>query len=141
MKTESLPKALFSLGLFTGVAYIIVGIAGGIWPGHWDDTGATDQIFGSRSGSEEGSSSLRSPTASALALAGATLVSVGAILGALPIFWTLVPLILTLVLIVLSVMYVRRARVRASARDPSGSPRRCLPTTRRRGEAHDGGAG
>ncbi len=44
--------------------------------------------------------------------AGATLVSVGAIVGALPIFWTLVPLILALVLIVLSVMYVRRARVR-----------------------------
>jgi hypothetical protein len=45
-------------------------------------------------------------------VAGVTLVGLGALLGALPIFWTLVPLILALVLIVLGVMYVRRARVR-----------------------------
>ena len=113
MGNESLPKALFGLGLFTGVAYIVVGIAGGIWPGHWDDTGATDQILWVLFGVGGGLILLaglrllmRSP------IAGATLVSVGAIVGALPIFWTLIPLILALVLIVLSVMYVRRARVR-----------------------------
>lgn len=113
MTSVSLHKALFGLGVFTAVAYIIVGIAGGIWPGHWDDTGATDQILWVVFGVGGGLILLgglrllpRSP------IVGATLVSVGAILGALPVFWTLIPLLLALVLIVLSVMYARRARVR-----------------------------
>jgi hypothetical protein len=42
-------------------------------------------------------------------MAGATLISVGAILGALPIFWALLPLLLALALIVLTVVYARRA--------------------------------
>ena len=113
MTSVSLHKALFGLGVFTAVAYIIVGIAGGIWPGHWDDTGATDQILWVVFGVGGGLILLgglrllpRSP------IVGATLVSVGAILGALPVFWTLIPLLLALVLIVLSVMYARRARDR-----------------------------
>ena len=31
--------------MFTGVAYLIVGVAGAIWPGHWDDAAASDQIM------------------------------------------------------------------------------------------------
>jgi hypothetical protein len=44
-------------------------------------------------------------------IAGATLISLGAVLGALPIFWALLPLLLALALIVLSVVYARRAAV------------------------------
>ena len=40
---------------------------------------------------------------------GATFVSIGAVLGALPIFWALLPLLLALALLVLSVLYARRA--------------------------------
>ncbi|HET9232613.1 MAG TPA: hypothetical protein VFP10_00550, partial [Candidatus Eisenbacteria bacterium] len=40
---------------------------------------------------------------------GATLVSLGAVLGALPIFWALLPLLLATALLVLSVLYARRA--------------------------------
>jgi uncharacterized membrane protein YdbT with pleckstrin-like domain len=39
---------------------------------------------------------------------GATLVSLGAVVGALPIFWALLPLLLAVALIVLSVLYARR---------------------------------
>ena len=44
MRDEWLGKTLFWLGLFVGVAYLIVGVAGAIWPGHWDDAAASDQI-------------------------------------------------------------------------------------------------
>jgi len=113
MTSGSLHKALFGLGVFTAVAYIFVGIAGGIWPGHWDDTGATDQILWVVFGVGGGLILLGGLRLLPLSpIAGATLVSVGAIFGALPIFWTLIPLLVALVLIVLAVMYARRARVR-----------------------------
>ena len=112
MRDESLGKALFWLGLFVGVAYVIIGIAGGIWPGHWDDAPASDQIAWVVLGVGGGILVLgglrllsRSP------VAGAALISLGAILGALPIFWALLPLLLALALIVLSVVYARRAAV------------------------------
>ena len=44
MQQRRLDKALRGLGMFTGVAYLIVGVAGAIWPGHWDDAAASDQI-------------------------------------------------------------------------------------------------
>ena len=44
MQQGGLEKALRGLGMFTGVAYLIVGVAGAIWPGHWDDAAASDQI-------------------------------------------------------------------------------------------------
>ena len=40
---------------------------------------------------------------------GATLVSIGAVICALPIFWALLPLLVAVALIVLSVLYARRA--------------------------------
>ena len=43
---------------------------------------------------------------------GATLVSLGAVVGALPIFWALLPLLLAVALIVLSVLYARRGGTR-----------------------------
>jgi hypothetical protein len=110
VRDERLGRALFWLGLFVGVAYVIVGIAGGIWPGHWDAAPASDQIAWVVLGVGGGILVLgglrllpRSP------MAGATLISVGAILGALPIFWALLPLLLALALIVLTVVYARRA--------------------------------
>ena len=103
-------KALLGLGMFTGIAYLIVGVAGAIWPGHWDEAAASDQILWA----------VFLTVGGLLVLAGlrllhhapgrgATLVSIGAVLGALPIFWALLPLLLAIALLVLSVLYARRA--------------------------------
>ena len=91
------------------VAYVLAGIAGGIWPGHWDESNAIDQImwvvllvgggllifaglrvFG------------RSPWG------GAALVSLGAVAGALVLFWTIIVLAAALALIIVSVISARR---------------------------------
>ena len=105
-----LERALLVLGAFTGFAYLVVGVAGAIWPGHWDDASATDQILWAVLLCAGGLVVLaglrllrRSPAG------GATLVSIGAIVGALPIFWALVPLLLAIALVVLSVLSARRA--------------------------------
>jgi hypothetical protein len=110
IERTGLERALLGLGWFTGVAYLIIGVAGAIWPGHWDEAAATDQILWAVFLCAGGLMVLaglrllrRSPAR------GATLVSTGAILGALPIFWALLPLLLAIALIVLSVFYARRA--------------------------------
>ena len=41
---SGLETALLGLGMFTGIVYLIVGVAGAIWPGHWDEAAASDQI-------------------------------------------------------------------------------------------------
>ena len=96
--------------MFTGVAYLIVGVAGAIWPGHWDEAAASDQILWAVLLIGGGLLVLgglrllhRAPAR------GGTLLSVGAVVGALPIFWALLPLLLAVALIVLSVLYARRA--------------------------------
>ena len=109
-RRSGLEKALLGLGIFTGIAYVIVGVAGAIWPGHWDEAAASDQILWA----------VFLIAGGLLVLAGlrllhhapgrgATLVSLGAVLGALPIFWALLPLFLAIALLVLSVLYARRA--------------------------------
>ena len=110
METSWLTKALFGLGAVAGVAFIVVGIAGGIWPGHWDDAPASDQIIWVVLGVGGGVAVLgglrllrRSPWG------GAALVSLGAVAGALPVFWALLPLLVAIALVVLSVLYARRA--------------------------------
>jgi hypothetical protein len=92
-----------------GVAYALAGIAGGIWPGHWDEAGATDQILwvvfllGGGLLIVAGLRLFRrSPWA------GAALISMGAVLGALVLFWTIVALVAALALIVVSVITARR---------------------------------
>jgi hypothetical protein len=96
--------------MFTAIAYLFVGVAGAIWPGHWDEAAASDQILWA----------VFLIVGGLLVLAGlrllhdapgrgAALVSLGAVLGALPIFWALLPILLALTLIVLSVLYARRA--------------------------------
>jgi hypothetical protein len=109
MHQGGLEKALRALGMFTGFAYLIVGVAGAIWPGHWDDAPASDQIMWAVLLIAGGLMVLaglqllgRAP------IRGATLVSLGAVVGALPIFWALLPLLLAVALIVLSVLYARR---------------------------------
>ena len=103
-------KALLALGTFTGIAYLIIGVAGAIWPGHWDEAAASDQILWAVCLVAGGLLVLaglrllhRAPAR------GATFVSIGALLGALPIFWALLPLLLAIALLVLSVLHARRA--------------------------------
>ena len=105
-----LEKALRGLGMFTGVAYLIVGVAGAIWPGHWDDAAASDQFVWAVlliAGGLVVLAGLR--MLSRAPIRGATLVSLGAVVGALPIFWALLPLLLAVALVVLSVLHARRA--------------------------------
>ena len=110
MQQSGLEKALRGLGMFTGVAYLIVGVAGAIWPGHWDDAAASDQIVWAVLLIAGGLLVLAGLRLLRRAPArGATLVSIGAVIGALPIFWALLPLLLAVALIVLSVLYARRA--------------------------------
>ena len=112
----TLEKALVVLGFFTAVAYLLVGIIGGLSLSHWDEASAGDQILwvvllvggailiiaGLRI-------SRRSPWG------GAALISIGALAGALPIFWTLVAVLVAISLVVLSIVYARRATSPASA--------------------------
>jgi hypothetical protein len=114
----SLRTSLFWLGYLTSAAYLFAGIAGGIWPGHWDDTGAADQILwvvllvGGALLLLAGLRLIeRSPWP------GAALVSIGAVAGALVIFWTFVVLIAAVALVVLAVVYARRlSRAPSAAR-------------------------
>jgi hypothetical protein len=102
-------RAFVIFGRVVAIAYIIVGIAGGIWPGHWDDAAASDQIVWIvllLSGGVLILAGLRLFARSPWG--GAALVSIGAILGALAIFWTIVALVVAVVLIVWSVIAARR---------------------------------
>lgn len=102
------PKLLRNLGYFAVVAYLLVGVIGGLWPSHWDSATGTDRalwigfLVGGAVVLFVGLRLLeRSPRG------GAALVSVGGFLGALPIFWTGVALVLGVLLVLLSVRYVR----------------------------------
>ena len=106
----ALEKVLVVLGFFTALAYLLVGIVGGLSLSHWDEAGASDQVIwvaflvggaililaGLRI-------SRRSPWG------GAALISVGALAGALPIFWNVVALLVAVTLVVLSILYARGA--------------------------------
>jgi len=109
MENGPLTKTLFWLGAFTGVAFIVVGIVGGILPSHWEDAPASDRIVWvvlSVGGGLALLAGLRLLSRSPWT--GTALVSLGAIVGALPIFWALLPLLLAVALIVLSVIYARK---------------------------------
>ena len=102
--------------MFTGIAYLVVGVAGAIWPGHWDEAAASDQIVWAVFLIVGGLLVLAGLRLLHHAPArGATLVSLGAVLGAPPIFWALLPLLLAISLLVLSVLYARRAARSARA--------------------------
>jgi di/tricarboxylate transporter len=89
---------------------VIIGIIGGLLASHWEEASTSDRVIwtvllvgggillflGLRM-------SRRSPWL------GAALISIGAVVGALPIFWTLIAIVVAVVLVVLSVIYARRA--------------------------------
>ena len=109
-------KALVVLGTVVAVAYLLAGVIVGLWPSVWDDTGTGDQIFwivfltgggllllaGLRI-------SMRSPWPAAV------LISLGAVVGAIPTFWTVIAPIAAITLVVLSVVYARRTAGAAPA--------------------------
>lgn len=117
----SVRSALFWLGGVTGVAYLLAGALGGWWPGHWDDAPAADQVIwivllvGGGVAILAGLRVIeRSPRW------GAILVSVGAVAGALVLFWTVIVMLVAVALAVLSVAYGRRlAEPPTSASDTS----------------------
>jgi len=109
-------KILIVLGTFVAAAYVVIGIIGGLLASHWEEASTSDRVIwtvllvggglllflGLRM-------SRRSPWL------GALLISIGAVVGALPIFWTLIALVLAAALVVLSVIYARRAAGAAPA--------------------------
>ena len=99
---------LFGLGTVTGIVYLAAGVLGAWWPGHWDDAPASDQVIWAVLRLIE-----RSPWL------GAVLVSVGAVAGALVVFWTIIVLAVAVALVVLSVVYARRASAEPTAADTS----------------------
>ena len=113
------PKLLRNLGYFAAAAYVVIGLVGGLWPSHWDNTGAGDQVLW-----------ITLMVGGAILLVvglrlfprsnwgGAVLVSVGAFFGALPVFWTGVALVLAVVIVLLAVRH---------ARGPSRAARRAGP--------------
>lgn len=114
----SVRSALFWLGGPTGVAYLLAGVLGGWWPGHWDDAAAGDQIIwivllvGGGLALLAGLHLIeRSPRW------GAILVSVGAVAGALVLFWTVIVMVVAVALAVLSVVHGRRL-----AQSPPSAP-------------------
>jgi hypothetical protein len=109
MRGGSLWKWLFGLGAFVAVAYLLVGVIGGLWPGHWDEASALDEILWYVFLVGGGALLLaglwffqRSPWT------GAVLVSLGAIAGGLALFWTVLAPVLAIALVVLSVLCARR---------------------------------
>jgi hypothetical protein len=105
------PKPLFILGSVVAVLYLLSGVVIGVLiPSFWEDSATSDRVFWivlSLGGCLLLALGLwvfqRSPWP------GAVLISLGAILGAIPLFWTLVALLLAIALVVLSVTYARRA--------------------------------
>jgi hypothetical protein len=102
-------KVLVVLGTVVAVVYLLAGVVVGLWPSVWDDTGTGDQIFWI----------VFLVGAGLLILAGlrmsnrspwpaAALISVGALAGALPTFWTVIAPIVAIPLVVLSIVYARR---------------------------------
>jgi hypothetical protein len=103
-------KVLVVLGTFTGIAYLVIGVVGGLWSSHWEDASASDQIIWIvllLGGGLLLLAGIRISKRSPWPAAG--LISVGAVLGALPIFWTVLALLVAIALVVLSIIYARRA--------------------------------
>ncbi len=114
----NLEKGLVVLGFFTAVAYVLVGIIGAFSISHWDEASASDQILWGSLLVGGGilifaglRISRRSPWG------GFALISIGALAGALPIFWTLIAVVVAIALVVLSFLYARRVASPAPAPD------------------------
>ena len=110
--------ALFWLGTITGVAYLVIGALGAWWPGHWDDAAAIDQIIWGALLIGGGVALLaglriieRTPRW------GAIFIAVGAVAGALVIFWTVIVILVAVTVAVLALIYARRLASPSTASD------------------------
>jgi hypothetical protein len=114
----TLEKALVILGFFTAVAYLLVGLIGGLSLSHWTEASTGDLILWAAlliGGAILLFAGLRISRRSPWG--GFALISAGALAGALPIFWTLIALLLAIALVVLSFLYARRVASPAPAPD------------------------
>jgi hypothetical protein len=101
-------KALVVLGTTLAIAYLLVGVVVGAWSSHWDSHSTVDRVLWLGFLAGGGIALLvglrsfdRSPWLAA------SLVSMGALAGALAIFWTIAVPVAAIVLVVLSVMTAR----------------------------------
>jgi hypothetical protein len=110
--------ALFWLGTITGVAYLVIGALGAWWPGHWDDAAASDQILWGAlliGGGVVLLAGLR--IIERTPWWGAILVAVGAVAGALVIFWTVIVILVAVTVAVLALIYAPRLASPSTASD------------------------
>jgi hypothetical protein len=115
MDARSLWKLLLALGAVVGTAYLLAGILGGaFWPSHWEEANRADQVLWLVFLAGGGVLVLaglrlfeRAPRT------GAALVSLGAVAGAVPLFWTLAVPLVAIALVVLTIKYARRAAATA----------------------------
>lgn len=103
------PKSLFVLGGIAAVIYLLSGLFVGFSPSHWEEAATADQVIWivlSLGGCFLLTVGLwlfqRSPWT------GAALISLGGVLGALPLFWTVLLPLLAIALVVLSFIHARR---------------------------------
>ena len=98
------------MGSVAVILDLVLGLVVGLMPSHWEEASTSAQavfvvlaVVGSLVLALGLWEFQRSPWL------GVALISVGAICGALPLFWTIVPVLLAVALIVLSVIYARRS--------------------------------
>ena len=97
------------LALLLGITYLLTGVIGAAARGHWDEASASDEILWyvfSFAGALLLAVGLRALDKSPWI--GAVVASVGAVVGALPIFWTFVVPLVAILFVVLIVVYARR---------------------------------
>jgi hypothetical protein len=103
-------KALVRLGWVVAVVYAVWGLVVGLWPSHWEEASVTEQVLyvvfmvGGASLVVAGLRYFRNSP-----WAGAVLISVGGLLGAAPVFWSIAAPLAAIALVVLSIRDARRA--------------------------------
>lgn len=102
-------RAVGAIAGLLAITYLIAGVVGAAARGHWDEASATDEILWyvfSFAGALLLVVGLRALDGSPWI--GAIVASVGAAVGALPVFWTIVVPMLAILFVVLVVVYARR---------------------------------
>ena len=109
MSTQIPSKVLLRLGWVAAIVYLAFGLIFGFLPSHWDEASLTDQVLYIVFLVGGGLILVaRLRVFPSRPVWGAVLVSVGALAGAAPLFWTLVLPLIAIALIVLSIRDVRR---------------------------------